>query len=506
MSRRPGLRTEVRVRTRQQQRLALTPQVRQTIEMLSLPVIELRLRIQKELLQNPALEEVLEGEEEEEEPGLEAESAEDEEDEEELEEVGGEDPDPMSEIEAEDFYRENQDNTGGLAVSEEPPSLERTLAAGRTLAQYLLEQLGLSVETERERAIGVAIIGNLDERGYLDATSGEIAGQLKLSPPPRKEEVEEIRQRILRFDPPGSAALDLRECLLVQLEFKEWDTGPLETIIRKHLDLVTAERFRDLARAMGADLMQVVRWVRRLGELDLRPGMRFSTRTEQVVIPDARVYRVDGRWRVEMIGGVPRLRASPVYRKILTSPNRHTSAEQAFAREAWTRARGFQRSVRQRQETVRLVAEDIVRKQEDFLNEGIEKIRPLVLNDVAQDIGRAESTVSRVVANKYFATPRGVIPFRRFFHSALSLRDGRQVSSEAVRARVRRIIEKEDPEYPLTDEQIVRLLDRRGVMIARRTVAKYRKTLRIPSSSARRARYRNRPSRKELQGRRGAVR
>ena len=286
----------------------------------------------------------------------------------------------------------------------------------------------------------------------------------------------------------------------MQLEFRDGDTGPLETIIREHLDLVTAERFRDLARAMEADLMQVVRWVRRLGELDLRPGMRFSSRREQVVIPDARVYRVGKRWRVEMTGRVPRLRASPVYRKVLTTPDRHTRAEQAFARDAWTRARGFQRSVQQRQETVRLVAEDIVRKQEDFLNDGIDKIRPLVLNDVAQDIGRAESTVSRVVANKYFSTPRGVIPFRRFFHSALSLRDGRQVSSEAVRARVMRIIKREDPEYPLTDEQIVQLLDRRGIMIARRTVAKYRKTLRIPSSNARRARYRNRPTPVERDG------
>ena len=209
-------------------------------------------------------------------------------------------------------------------------------------------------------------------------------------------------------------------------------------------------------------------------------------------MPDARAYLFNGEWRVEMSDGIPKLRTSPAYRAVLKSPDRHTPQEQAFAREAWVRAKGFQRSVQQRQETVRLVAEDIVRKQAEFLNRGIAHIRPLVLNDVAQDIGRAESTVSRVVSNKFLETPRGVIPFRRFFHSALSLRDGRQVSSEAVRARVRRIVEREDPEHPLADDQIVQLLDRAGIMIARRTVAKYRKSLRIPSSNERRARYRNR--------------
>lgn len=494
MKPRHQLRTDVQVRTTQQQRLALTPQVRQTIEMLSLPAAELRLRIEQELLENPALEEAPEGDEEE------FAEVEDDEEEEVEDPAAEEEPDAMSEILAEDFFRENHDNTGGLALSEEPPSLERTLAAGRTLSDHLVEQLGLSVEDERDRAIGVTIIGNLDARGYLDGSVEEVAAQTDLTPPARVREVEAVRQRILRFDPVGSASLDLTECLLVQLEFVKGDTAPLRTIVREHLDLVARERFRDLAKRMKVDFASIVRWVRRLGELDLRPGLRFSTGREQVVVPDARVYRVGGRWRVEMNERIPRIRANPLYRRIARSQNRHTAADKEFARDAWSRARGFQRSVQQQQETVRLVAEDIVRKQEDFLNEGIDKIRPMVLNDVARDIGRAESTVSRVVANKYFATPRGVIPFRRFFHSALALRDGRQVSSEAVRARVQRIVKREDPDFPLTDEQIVRLLERRGIMIARRTVAKYRKALRIPSSNERRIRYRNRLTDEERRG------
>ena len=237
-----------------------------------------------------------------------------------------------------------------------------------------------------------------------------------------------------------------------------------------------------------------MRWVRQIGELDFRPGSGFSAAPDAAVIPDARVYRFNGQWRVEMADSGPRLRASPVYLQILRRPTEHTPGEQAFAREAWIRAKGFQRSVQQRQETLRLVAEDIVGKQSEFLDRGIDHIRPLVLNDVARDIGRAESTVSRVVSNKYLETPRGVIPFRRFFHSALALRNGQQVSSEAVRAKVQRIVNREDPEHPLADDQIARLLDRDGIIIARRTVAKYRKALRIPSSSERRARYRNRPS------------
>ena len=490
VSTRSGTRTELRVGVRQQQRLTLTPQVRQTIEMLVLPLTELRVRVQQELLQNPALEELTEEEEEEEEDSESIEAAPEKSEGSESDDAGSDnEPDPMTEIEPEDFFFENQENTGGLALGEEPPALERTLAAGRTLAQHLIEQLGLSVDTELERTIGLQIIGNLDERGYLDGSVAEIAASVGVT----EEEVESVRRRILRFDPTGVACLDLAECLLVQLEAANQAAGPLGKIVREHLDLIIRERFRELARAMSTEVTVVMRWVRRIGELDFRPGSRFSLAPDQIVVPDARVYLFNGEWRVEMSDGIPKLRASRVYQEVIRSPNRHTPAEQAFARDAWVRAKGFQRSVQQRQETVRLVAEDIVHKQSEFLTRGIAHIRPLVLNDVAQDIGRAESTVSRVVSNKYLETPRGVIPFRRFFHSALSLRDGRQVSSEAVRARVQKIVAREDSQYPLADDQIVQLLDREGVIIARRTVAKYRKSLRIPSSNERRARYRNRP-------------
>lgn len=484
MTTKPGARTELRVGVRQQQRLTLTPQVRQTIEMLVLPLTDLRVRVQQELLQNPALEEAVEEEEEE----VEAQQAETAENGEPEDRGADDERDAMAEIEAEDFFLENHENTGGLALGEEPPALERTLAAGRTLAQHLIEQLGPSVDSELERRIGLQIIGNLDDRGYLDASVAEIAASTGVS----EAQVESVRRRILRFDPTGVAALSLTECLLVQLEAAGQAAGPLGKIVGEHLDLVIRERFRDLAREMATEITVVMRWVRRIGELDFRPGAQFSPGPEQVVIPDARAYLFNGEWRVEMSDGIPKLRTSSAYRAVMQQSERHTAKEQAFAREAWVRAKGFQRSVQQRQETVRLVAEDIVRKQSDFLNRGIAHIRPLVLNDVAQDIGRAESTVSRVVSNKYLETPRGVIPFRRFFHSALSLRDGRQVSSEAVRARVQRIVEREDPRHPLADDQIVQLLDREGIMIARRTVAKYRKSLRIPSSNERRARYRNR--------------
>ncbi len=489
MTRAPGARAEIRVGVRQQQRLTLTPQVRQTIEMLSLPLLELQLRVQEELLQNPALEEIVDGEEEDEEASVEGPPTEGDEDEFDPPE---QDRDSMSEIEVEDFFRHNQENSGGLALGEEPPSLDRTLAAGRSLAEHLAEQLGAAVRNERERTIGLQIIGNLNRRGYLDATVAEIAVALEAS----EAEIEAVRQLILQFDPTGVAALDLRECLLAQLEAAGQGDSPPAMIVRDHLDLVSRERFRDLGKALRSPLPQVMRWVRQIGELDFRPGSQFASRPEPMVIPDARVYRFNGEWRVEMNESGPRLRANPAFREILRRPRNHTPEEQAFVKDAWIRAKGFQRSMQQRQETLRLVAEDIVRKQSGFLDHGIDRIRPLVLNDVARDIGRAESTVSRVVANKYLQTPRGMIAFRRFFHSALALRNGQQVSSEAVRAKVRRIVRREDPEHPLADEQIARLLDREGIIIARRTVAKYRKALRIPSSTERRTRYRNRPPRR----------
>ncbi len=480
MSARPGVRQGLQVGVRQQQRLRLTPQVRQTIEMLSLPLVELRMRVEQELRENPALEELGPGEDANEEP--EPIAAADEEDEAEapLE-------DPVTDLDSESWFEEYRDRGGGSGSSEEPPSFERTLPATRTLAAHLGEQLGTEVETERERQVGLEIIGNLDQRGYLDATVAEIAGGLDAP----TDEVEAIRQRILRFDPPGCACLDIEECLVTQLEVREGPDGPLARIVREHLDLIMGARFRDLAKALGKELDVVMRGIRQIGELDFQPGARYASDAPSYVIPDARAYRVGAVWRVEMNEEIPRLRANPLYRNILKSRDAHSPKERAFISDAWARAKGFERSVRQRQETVRLVAEDIVRKQEEFLNEGIDRIRPLVLNDVARDIGRAESTVSRVVNEKYLATPRGVIPFRRFFHSALALRNGQQVSSEAVKARVRRVIEREDPERPLADEQIVQLLGRDGVMIARRTVAKYRKALRIPASTERRVRYRN---------------
>lgn len=483
---------------RQQQRLTLTPQVRQTIEMLSMPMTELQMRVEQELVDNPALEELLEGEEDTEDEGLpaeaETESAADPADgaaeegrQPTAEEVAtAPEKDAMAEIEARDFFAENYENTGGLALSEEPPPLERTLPAGRTLAEHLREQLGLTVSSEAERAIGLHIIGNLDERGYLDASVDDLARSSGAAP----AEVEAVRQEILRFDPTGCACLDLRECLLAQAEAREGDTVLLETIIADHLEQVMAERFREVAEATGAPPEAVRQAIRRIGELSFRPGEAFAAAPQDRVVPDARAYRFNGEWRVEMNDSIPRLRASPAYREFLRSPRERTAEEQKFAREAWYRAKGFRRSVEQRQLTVQLVAEDIVRKQSDFLDEGIDRIRPLVLADVARDIGRAESTVSRVVSNKYLQTPRGIVPFRRFFHSALALRDGRQVSSEAVRARIRRIVEREDPGFPLADDQIVQLLDREGIIIARRTVAKYRKAMRIPSSNDRRARYR----------------
>ncbi len=480
MTSRTGVRQGLRIGPRQQQRLRLTPQVRQTIEMLSLPLTELRIRVEQELRENPALEEAPSTEEEEDDAAPEEPD----------EETEGEDPaDAVTDLDAESWFEEYRDRSGNSASGDEPPSFERTLPAVRTLADQLGEQLGPEVTDERDRNIGIEIIGNLDERGYLDATVEEIARVLEVEP----SEVEAIRTRILRFDPPGCACFDIEECLMVQLELRGESEGALARIVRDHLDLLMGAQFRDLARALGEDIDAVMQWVRQIGELDFRPGSRYARSVPSCVIPDARAYRMGGRWRVEMNDEIPRLRASPMYRAFLQSAESQSAVERAFVSDAWSRAKGFERSVRQRQETVRLVAEDIVRKQEDFLNEGIERIRPLVLNDVARDIGRAESTVSRVVNEKYLATPRGVIPFRRFFHSALSLRNGQQVSSEAVKARVRRVIAREDPEHPLADDQIVQLLGRDGVMIARRTVAKYRKVLRIPSSNERRVRYRNLP-------------
>jgi RNA polymerase sigma-54 factor len=344
--------------------------------------------------------------------------------------------------------------------------------------------LSLQTEVEPIREIGEAIIGNLDDDGYLVASVDEIAA---MGPWPI-EDVEKALRLVQSFDPIGVAARDLQECLMLQLRHLHLDGTPAETIVAEHLRLLHNHQMPELAKKLGLSIEDVKHHVEIIQHLDPKPGSRFNPQPSQYVIPDVYIIKVEDQYvAVLNEDGLPQLRISPTYRRLLDkSATAENSAEtRAYVKDKFRSALWLIKSVEQRQKTIHKVATSIINFQRDFLDHGIEHLRPLVLRDVANDIGMHESTVSRVVTNKYMHTPQGVFEMKYFFHSGISSSYGEAVSSVTIKNRIRKIIEGEDPRKPLSDSKIVSILQREGLILARRTIAKYREELKIPTSNQR---------------------
>ncbi|HSB04725.1 MAG TPA: RNA polymerase factor sigma-54 [Thermodesulfobacteriota bacterium] len=470
------------------QQLVITPQLQQAIKLLQLTRLELVDMISQEMKDNPLLEEIEEGEpvqgesptaETEENPSQELEHT---------PEVKGEGevPEAVNEFDWEN-YLENYNLTPYQRVSsqdgEERPSFENFLVKRTTLADHLLWQLQFSRFTEEEHRVGTWIIGNLDEDGYLKVPLEDIATDLNEP----IGAVENVLRNVQRFDPVGIAARDLRECLLIQLGAMA-DRNPIaETIVSEHLNLLRNRNHPAIAKRLGVSLDKVNEAAFAISRLDPKPGRAFGGDTIQEIVPDVYVYKVEGEYVVYLNDDeIPRLRVNNLYRSILTNSRPVVEEDKKYIQEKLRSALWLIRSIHQRQRTIYKVTKSIVKFQRDFLDRGIQHLRPLVLRDVAEDIQMHESTISRVTNNKYAYTPQGIYELKFFFNTGITSSEGEDLASESVKNLVREIIAKEDPKKPYSDEKLVQILKGMNIHIARRTVSKYREAMRILSSNERR--------------------
>jgi RNA polymerase sigma-54 factor len=479
---------EQKLNLRLSQKLIMTPSLQQAIRMLQMTKLELQEEVTQELTENPLLEESQDAPAENEEaPAQAAESAD------------GETPaaeddrerDSFEEIDYEAYFQDYMDlSYRPQAPAEEIDSrpLDNILSKPKSLADHLLWQLDMTITTATHKEIARAIIGNLDEGGYLRASLEEIAAMGPYQP----EDVELALHLVQEFDPTGVGSRDLRECLLIQLSLHDMEGTPAETIVRDHMDLLQGRKFRELSQALACSLDEVMHYVDTIRHLDPKPGKKYNQDSNNYVVPDVYIVKIDRGYTILLNeDGLPRLRISPFYRRMIDRGNTEVSREtRDYVREKFRSAFRLIKSLEERQRTIYKVARSIVKHQQGFLDFGYEHLRPLILRDVADDIGMHESTVSRVVNNKYMHTPRGLFEMKFFFHSSISSTHGADISSLAVKERIKKVVAEEDSKHPLSDAAIVHILRDDGLRIARRTVAKYREELRIPSSNERRQGYR----------------
>jgi RNA polymerase sigma-54 factor len=369
------------------------------------------------------------------------------------------------------------------AVSSEDYNLEAFVAGEKTLVEHLSDQLGLAVADPMKRLVGLALVNEIDETGYLRADLAGIAERLAAGP----ELIEEMLHLIQSFEPTGVGARDLAECLAIQLRERD-RFDPAMAALLENLDLVARRDMAGLTRVCGVDADDLVEMIRELRSLNPKPGNAYGSAVIQPVIPDVLVRPApDGSWLVELNSGtMPRVLVNQAYYATVAK-KRRSDGDKVYLADCLQNANWLVKSLDQRARTILKVASEIVRQQDAFLAEGVEHLRPLNLKTVAEAIRMHESTVSRVTSNKYMATPRGIFEMKYFFTAAIpSAAGGEAHSAEAVRHRIRLLIEDEPANAILSDDTIVKLLRDSGVDIARRTVAKYREAMRIPSSVQRR--------------------
>jgi len=478
------------------QQLVMTPQLRQAIKILQVSRAELETLVDQELTENPVLEEQIEekAEGQAEVPTVDGQNGGEE------WQADGEEPKvereaaSVSEIDwkeyAENYSNDIHGSMGHGAASDDEDrraALENVLVKRTLLPDHLMWQLRLSDMSEVEKEVGAFIIGSLDKDGYLPIQLEEVA--FLVDSWPDVGIVERVLASIQDFDPPGVAARNLAECLLIQLRQLELGPDSLPArIVRDFLPMLESRRFDRLARELGVPIEQVAEATKVISVLEPKPGRDFSDADTRYVTPDVFVQKVGEEYVVTLNEeGLPRLRVSSFYRRMLGqngSPEARGYIQEKMRAAAW-----LIKSIHQRQRTLYMVTSSIVKFQRDFLDAGVSQLRPLVLKDVANDIGMHESTVSRATAGKYVHTPQGTFELKYFFTSSLRGGHGAEVSAESVKEKIREIIAKEDARKPLSDQYIAELLGKEQIDIARRTVAKYRELMGILPSSKRKQVY-----------------
>lgn len=469
------------------QSLLMTPQLQQAIKLLQLGRLEYKEAIEKELLENPILEEVKEDEDfdprkQADRPEAETVSS----PEPQVEAEAASKPEQETKVDWEDYLESFIDSRGsatpkGLNDSEDRPPLEATLTREETLQEHLLEQLRHVELSEEEQSIALHVIGNLDKDGYLCCSIEELAQDCHHE----TEQIKPVLETVRTFDPPGVAASDLGQCLLIQLEQMGLGDALESRIIRGHMDKLEKRKYDQIAKAESVSVEAVYKAVTSIQTLEPRPGRPFADDTTRYIIPDIYVYKVSGEYVISLNeDGLPKLRVSPYYLELLRRNDADNLPNRAYLNERLKAASWLIKSIHQRQNTIYRVTESIVKFQREFFDHGIERLKPLVLKDVADDIGMHESTVSRVTTNKYVHTPQGIFELKYFFTTGIKTAGG-DVSSSTVKDKIKNLIAAESPDDPISDQKIVEILKQQNIDIARRTVAKYRENLGILSSSKR---------------------
>lgn len=487
---------EAKLVQRLSQQLLMTPQLQQAIKLLQLGRLEYIEAIEKELLENPVLEiaqdddgsgtesrptdvvadsmavpesALLNGDSAAAQP-------------ESIPESTKESPVDMA-----DYLESLSDHSGmsspkGLVDHEDRPSVENTLTRTENLAEHLLLQLRMMDLTQADEKIALQIVGNLNKDGYLCSTYQELAEACQQS----VSHVEDVARKVRSLDPPGVAARNLGECLFIQLEQQGLGDSLAARIVVHHLDKLEKRAYDKIAKIEEVAVEDVYKAVQAIQTLEPRPGRPYGDDSVRYIIPDIYVYKVGEEYVITLNDdGMPKLRVSPYYLEILSkADNAETNPHKAYLNERLKAATWLIKSIHQRQKTIYRVTESIVKFQKEFFDHGISRLRPMVLKDVADDIGMHESTVSRVTTNKYVHTSHGVFELKFFFTSGLKAGNS-DISSSTVKEKIKALIAVESTDKPISDQEIVEILKQEGIEIARRTVAKYRESLGILSSSKR---------------------
>ncbi len=467
------------------QKLALTPALQQAIKLLQLTIPELQQEIKNELMENPLLEEVRD-----------------------VDEISKEDNKSDAdrgvdllheqELNVEEFFRDYFEEqyvpkNRNKEFYDSEINYENFISKKQSLKEYLEWQANINIEDEKIMIIVKQIIPYIDDNGYLkipfdvskeysdilDFLSDELNQERKL--------IEKAIKEIHKFDPTGVGATSVEECLWLQCEYLGLgEDETLKSLIFNHLQDIASGNYETISRSLGIEMQKVEDYINFIKKLEPKPGRKYSSEVTNYIVPDVLVYKIDNEYFVELNeDGIPGLRVNKRYAEMLKNRDRVEKETEKYIKDKLKAALWLIKSVHNRQKTILKVARQIVEKQRDFFDFGIEYMKPLTLKDIADELGIHESTVARVVKNKYMQTPRGMFELKYFFSSKISTSSGIDVSAMAVKEKIKRIIESENKKKPYSDSEIVKILRSQGIKIARRTVAKYREEMGIESSSKR---------------------
>lgn len=463
------------------QQLVMTPQLQMAIKLLQLSRLELIDTIRQELESNPVLEEVHD-------------SVSDDSAAEQPENKIQQEPSVTREIKIEEKINQDIDWSNYIdeysspgkihfeTENKETPSYEAFVSRTESLNDHLLWQLLMTGPTKEEEEIGSLIIGNLNSDGYLDVSVEDISGNSNAA----IEKVEKVLALMQTFDPSGVCARNLGESLLIQAKQLGLDNTVVTDIILHHLNHLENRNYKAIARALKTDLNVVISAINVIKRLEPKPGRKFSDEEPLYITPDIYVYKLENDFVIVLNDdGMPKLRVNSYYKNTMNNGGKIAKEAKDYIHEKMRSAAWLIKSIHQRQKTIYRVMESILKYQREFFEKGITFMRPMVLRDVAQDIGMHESTISRVTTNKYAFTPQGIFELKYFFNSSISRTDGEALASSGVQEMIKRIIENEDSGRPYSDDKLSEILMKSNINIARRTVAKYREILKILSSNKR---------------------